>query len=77
MVIVGVGRNADVGALAYVIGRHYGDEHDVVIDGERRNRSAPSPKQVILSPAFAIALQDEVGIVGHQIAVDHLQPSGN
>jgi len=42
----------------------------LVIDGERGNWCAIGPHQIVLTPAFTVALEGEVGIVGHDIAVN-------
>ena len=68
-IVVGKRRNADEGAVAGAIGGQDVHENYVVVDGERGNRSAVRPHQIVLTPTFAVTLEGEVGIVGDDVAV--------
>ena len=59
----------DEGAFADAISGKDIDENYVVIDGESGNRRAVGPDEIVLTPAFAVALEGEIGIVGDQVAV--------
>ena len=72
MVIPGKGRNADKGALADAFGGTNVQVHDIVVDGEGGNRSAPPPDNVAQRPSFAEALIDEEAVVGDDVSVDYL-----
>src|SRR5207245_7531754 len=71
-VVVGKWNDGDECSFARAIRGQNIHEHHIVINRERRNRSAVAPYQVILAPAFAIALKREVGIIGHQVTVNVL-----
>src|ERR1700756_3526318 len=49
-------------------------EDDVVIDGERGNRCAIGPDEVILAPTLSIALKGEVRIVGDDVTIYVFHP---
>ena len=68
-VVVGKRRNADEGAIAGAIGGQDIHENHIVIDGERGNRSAVRPHQIVLRPTFAVAFEGEIRIVSNDIAV--------
>ena len=59
----------DEGAFADAISGKDVDENYVVIDGERGHRRAVGPDEIVLTPAFSVALEGEIGIVGDQVAV--------
>src|SRR5581483_11522523 len=74
LVIRGERRDVDKGAFpGAVAGKHLDEDH-VVVDGQGGNGSAVGPYQVVLAPAFAVALEGEVGVVGHHVTVDVLEP---
>ena len=73
-VVLGKWRDGKERALAGPVGGHDVHKDDVVVDRECRNRCAPLSRQIVLRPAFAVALKDEVGIVGYDVAVNVLQP---
>src|SRR5881394_4518747 len=71
-VVVRKRRDADE---SFVAGASTGknlDKDDVVVYGERRNRSTVGPNQIVLAPAFAVTLKSEVGIVRNDVAVNVL-----
>src|SRR5271157_2281894 len=59
-VVLGKRRDAEKRTLAGTVGRLDVYEDDVVINSQRGNRGAPLACQVVLRPAFAVALEDEV-----------------
>ena len=74
VVVIGKRNDADKCVLACAVGGQNIYEHHIVINGERRNRSAIGPHQIILAPAFPVALEGEVRIVGDYITVHILHP---
>src|SRR4029077_18838212 len=69
-IVLGEGLDADEGLFAGAVGRQDVDEDNVVVDGEGGYGSAVGPNEVVLAPTFAIALEGEVGVVRHDVAVD-------
>src|SRR5258706_16012964 len=68
-VVVGKGRDTDKGLLARTIGGQDVHEDDLVGDGERGNGCAVRPHEIILAPAFTVAFEGEIGVVGDNVAV--------
>ena len=64
--------DADEGTVARTISWKNAHENYIVIDGESRNRGTVIPHQIILAPTFAIAFEGEIGVIGHDVAVNIL-----
>src|SRR5215469_15073198 len=70
LIVSRVGRDVEEGFFAGVIARLNVHEYYVVVDGQGGNGRAPFPDQIILRPAFAVALEGVVGVVPNDVTID-------
>ena len=71
-VIVAGGINCDCRFLARLCSRTDFHEQYIVIEAERRNRSAINPLQIILRPAFGIAFRGIKRVIANQVSINDL-----
>src|SRR5438034_11517106 len=69
LIVLAEGPEYEVCTLANTIGGKDVDENYVVINGKCGNRRPVGPDEIVLTPAFAVALESEIGVVGDQVAI--------
>ena len=69
-VVIGERVKTDESFFAGTVGGQNFHEDYIVIHGERGNRRAIGPDEIVLAPAFAVTLESKIGIVGDNVAVD-------
>ena len=70
-VVAGVRIKCEQRPLSNAIGRFETRKDHIVIDRQGRNRRAVIPHQIVLRPAFAVALVYEIAVIANDVAIDH------